>query len=205
MSFSSKKNSSSSSNKLIIAMPNTPSQGDTFFDSMHNSKYSEESKIKNKTKKQNNFYLALNCVLSPIQESLLLGTSEFSEFNPNQTKDENISRYLHHPITKEINKIGNELIRIKSKQNYDTIGKHPYISKYNDMNNIFNEMILSLKSLNNNEHDVGRRTFNYNNSNNSNNINKYNTIHRRNFNKEINYFSNNINNDIEIEHQKHKS
>ena len=186
-------------------MPNTPSQGDTFFDSMHNSKYSEESKIKNKTKKQNNFYLALNCVLSPIQESLLLGTSEFSEFNPNQTKDENISRYLHHPITKEINKIGNELIRIKSKQNYDTIGKHPYISKYNDMNNIFNEMILSLKSLNNNEHDVGRRTLNYNNSNNSNNINKYNTIHRRNFNKEINYFSNNINNDIEIEHQKHKS
>ena len=182
-------------------MQNTPSQGDTFFDSMHNSKYSEGSKNKNKTKKQNNFYLALNCVLSPIQESLLLGTSEFSEFNPNQTKDENISRYLHHPITKEINKEGNELIRIKSKQNYDTIGKHPYISKYNDMNNIFNEMILSLKSLNKNEHELERRTLNYN----SNSINKYNTIHRRNFNKEINYFSNDINNNIEIEHQKHKS
>ena len=190
-------------------MPNTPSQGDTFFDSMHNSKYSEEPKNKNKSKKQNNFYLALNCVLSPIQESLLLGTSEFSEFNPNQTKDENISRYLHHPITKEINKKGNELIRIKSIQNYDTIGKHPYISKYNDMNNIFNEMILSLKSINKNDNDLGRRTLNYN-SNNINinyNINKYNTMHRRNFNKEINYFSNDINNydNIEIEHQKHKS
>ena len=208
MSLSSKKNSSSSSIKQIIPMPNTPSQGDTFFDSLHNSKYSEESKNKNKTKKQNNFYLALNCVLSPIQESLLLGTSEFSEFNPNQTKDENISRYLHHPITKEINKIGNELIRIKPMQNYDTIGKHPYISKYNDMNIIFNEMILSLKSLNKNEHELGRRTLNYNSNiinNISNNINKYNTIHRRNFNKEINYFSNNANNDIEIEHQKHKS
>ena len=208
MSLSSKKNSSSSI-KNIIPLSNTPSQGDTFFDSLYNSKYLDESKNKNKTKKQNNFYLALNCVLSPIQESLLLGTSEFSEFNPNQTKDENISRYLHHPITKEINKEGNELIRIKSRQNYDTIGKHPYISKYNDMKNIFNEMILSLKDINKNDNEPGRRTLNYN-SNNINinyNINKYNTIHRRNFNKEINYFSNDINNydNIEIDHQKHKS
>ena len=208
MSLSSKKNSSSSI-KNIIPLSNTPSQGDTFFDSLYNSKYLDESKNKNKTKKQNNFYLALNCVLSPIKESLLLGTSEFSEFNPNQTKDENISRYLHHPITKEINKEGNELIRIKSRQNYDTIGKHPYISKYNDMKNIFNEMILSLKDINKNDNEPGRRTLNYN-SNNINinyNINKYNTIHRRNFNKEINYFSNDINNydNIEIDHQKHKS
>ena len=127
MSLSSKKNSSSSI-KNIQAMPNTPSQGDTFFDSMHNSKYSEEPKNKNKSKKQNNFYLALNCVLSPIQESLLLGTSEFSEFNPNQTKDENISRYLHHPITKEINKKGNELIRIKSIQNYSIFQRIIFIN-----------------------------------------------------------------------------
>ena len=113
MSFNSKKNSFSSIKK--IDKSSTPqSQGDTFFDSMHNSKFSEESK--NKTKKRNNFYLALNCVMSPIQESILLETDEFSEFNPNQTKDENISRYLHHPIIKEINKVGNKLIRIKKRK-----------------------------------------------------------------------------------------
>jgi hypothetical protein len=58
------------------------------------------------------------------------------------------------------------------------------------MKNIFNEMILSLKDINKNDNEPGRRTLNYN-SNNINinyNINKYNTIHRRNFNKEINYF-----------------
>ena len=204
MSLSSKKNSSSS-NKIIIPQSNTPSQGDTFFDSLHNSKFSENSKYKNKGKKENNFYLALNCVLSPIQDSLLLGTSEFSEFNPNQTKDENISRYLHHPIIKEINKEGNKLVRIQSKQNYDTIVKHPYITKYNtNMKNVFSEMILSLKDIKN---EPGRKTLNDNNNNIHININKYNTMHRRNFNKEINYFSNDINflDNIEIEHQKNKS
>ena len=203
MSLSSKKNSFSS-NQIILPQSNTPSQGDTFFDSLHNSKFSENSKNKNKSKKENNFYLALNCVLSPIQDSLLLGTSEFSEFNPNQTKDENISRYLHHPIIKEINKEGNKLVRIQSKQNYDTMVKHPYITKYNNMKNLFSEMILSLKDIKN---EPGRKTLNFNKNNINLNINKYNTMHRRNFNKEINYFSNDINyfDNIEIEHQKNKS
>ena len=210
MSFSSKKNSFSSTYKNEQSS-NPQSQGDTFFDSMHNSKFSEGTKNKNKNQKANNFYLALNCVLTPIQESILLGTSEFSEFNPNQTKDENISRYLHHPVIKEINKEGNNLIRIQPKQNYDTIGKHPYIAKYNNMKKIFSEMILSLKGINNYENNPGRRTLNYNiNYNNNFNLNinnKYNTIHRRNFNKEINLFqiNNNNLNELKIEHQKNKS
>ena len=204
MSFSS-KNNSISSKKGKISSSNTPSQGDTFFDSMHNSKFSDNPK--NKIKKENNFYMALNCVLSPNQGSILLGTSEFSEFNPNQTKDENISRYLHHPIIKEINKVGNNLIRIQSKQNYDTIIKQPYISKYNNMKEIFKEMISSLKNDDFYEKDAGRKTLNYNNNKDNNfNINKNNTIHRRNCNKEINNISNDINyNNIEIEHQKNKS
>ena len=204
MSFSS-KNNSISSKKGKISPSNTPSQGDTFFDSMHNSKFSDNPK--NKIKKENNFYMALNCVLSPNQGSILLGTSEFSEFNPNQTKDENISRYLHHPIIKEINKVGNNLIRIQSKQNYDTIIKQPYISKYNNMKEIFKEMISSLKNDDFYEKDAGRKTLNYNNNKDNNfNINKNNTIHRRNCNKEINNISNDINyNNIEIEHQKNKS
>ena len=203
MSFNSKKNLTSS-NKKIFQSSTPQSQGDTFFDSMHNSKFSEESK--NKSKKRNNFYLALNCVLSPIQESILLETNEFSEFNPNQTKDENISRYLHHPITKEINKVGNNLIRIKPKQNYDTIGKHPYIAKYNNMNNIFSEMILSLNDIKKNENLLGRRTLNYNTNINFNiNNNKYNTIHGTNLNTEINYYSNENNNGKEIKKYQQKN
>ena len=203
MSFNSKKNLTSS-NKKIFQSSTPQSQGDTFFDSMHNSKFSEESK--NKSKKRNNFYLALNCVLSPIQESILLETNEFSEFNPNQTKDENISRYLHHPIIKEINKVGNNLIRIKPKQNYDTIGKHPYIAKYNNMNNIFSEMILSLNDIKKNENIIGRRTLNYNTNINFNiNNNKYNTIHGTNLNTEINYYSNENNNGKEIKKYQQKN
>ena len=205
MSFNSKKNSFSSIKK--IDKSSTPqSQGDTFFDSMHNSKFSEESK--NKTKKRNNFYLALNCVMSPIQESILLETDEFSEFNPNQTKDENISRYLHHPIIKEIKKVGNKLIRIKPKQNYDTIVKHPYISRYNNMNNIFNEMILSLNEIKKNDKRSGKSILNYNpNINFILNNNKYNTILRRNFNNEINYnyYTNDIDSVREIKKVKQKN
>ena len=209
MSLGSKKNLFSS-NKKIDQISNPPSQGDTFFDSMHNSKYSETSKNIIKGKKENNFYLALNCVLSPIQENIFMETSEFSEFNPNQTKDENISRYLHRPIIKEINKEGNELIRIQPKQNYDTIVKHPYTSKYNEMNNIFSQMILSLKDINKDEDILQRRTMNYNNFNSYinnifNNENKYNTMNRRNFNKEINYFSKENSNKIKNDHQKNKS
>ena len=210
MSFSSKKNSS----KNQKSPASTPSPGDTFFDSLHNSKFSSQTKTKNKIKKENNFYLALNCVLSPIKESILLGTSEFSEINPNQTREENISRYLHHPITKEINKEGNNLIRIKSIQNYDTMVHHPYITKYNNnMKNILNDMILSLKDTNIINDIPARRTLNYNKTDNNININidinnnRFNTMHRRNLNKQIYYFSNDINcaNDNESGHKKNKS
>ena len=196
MSLSSKKNSFST-NKIIDQTSNPPSQGDTFFDSMHNSKLSEGIKIKIKSKKENNFYLALNCVLSPNQESIFLGTSEFSEFNPNQTKDENISRYLHHPVIKEINKEGNKLIRIQPKQNYDTIVKHPYTAKYNGMKNIFSEMILTLKGINKDKDIIGKKTLNYF-SNFNNNSKEIKNGHQKNkssitnniYNNKINNYNN---------------
>ena len=143
MSFSSIIESSESQKEKEKDSLQSP--GDTFFDSLHNSKLSED--IKNNIiisyKKENNFYLALKCMQGPNSDTLLLGTSEFSESNPNQTKDYNISRYLHHPIVKEINKEGNRLIRIKPKQNYDSIVNHPYIAKYNNMK-IFLKLYLCL-------------------------------------------------------------
>ena len=128
MSFISKKENSKNQNEK----DSLQSAGDTFFDSLHNSKITECTKNKIITiKKENNFYLALKCMQLPGSDTLLLGTSEYSETNPNQTKDYNISRYLHHPIIKEINKEGNNLIRIKPKQNYNSQINCPYISKYN--------------------------------------------------------------------------
>ena len=151
MSFSSKKENSKTQKEK--EKDSLQSAGDTFFDSLHNSKISED--IKNNIiisyKKENNFYLALKCMQGPNSDTLLLGTSEFSESNPNQTKDYNISRYLHHPIVKEINKEGNKLIRIKPMQNYVSIVNHPYIAKYNNMKNIFKDILMSMKENQTNE------------------------------------------------------
>ena len=135
------------------------SAGDTFFDSLHNSKISEftRNNMLAPTQKENNFYLALRCMKEPSFDTLLLGTSEFSEFNLNQTKNDNISRYLHHPIIKEINKEGNRLVRIMPKQNYGVMVNCPYISKYNNnMKNIFKDLIESVKVIN--QHNVKKES-----------------------------------------------
>ena len=175
MSFTFKKENS----KSIKEKDSLQSAGDTFFDSLHNSKINEytKNKIISSNKKENNFYLALKCMNYPISDTIFLNTSEFSEINPNQTKDDNISKYLHHPIMKEINKDGNKLIRIKPMQNYDTSINQPYTSKYNNMKNVFKDILISVKGIQDNE-----------NTN----------------NKEINYFSNNIN-EIKFLHQKNNS
>ena len=175
MSFNFKKENS----KSIKEKDSLQSAGDTFFDSLHNSKINEytKNKIISSNKKENNFYLALKCMHYPNSDTIFLNTSEFSEINPNQTKDDNISKYLHHPIMKEINKDGNKLIRIKPMQNYDTSINQPYTSKYNNMKNVFKDILISVKGIQDNE-----------NTN----------------NKEINYFSNNIN-EIKFLHQKNNS
>ena len=138
---STRSNKEKSENKYL--------NNDTCYDSLHNSKFINDNKNISKTStsnKENNFYLALKSINSDsLIDSILLGTSEFSEINPNQTKEENISRYLHHPIIKEINKVGNKLIRVKPKQNYDTIVHHPYISKYIGVGNIFQEILSAIK------------------------------------------------------------
>ena len=178
MSFSSKReNKKSKKEKESNSIPST---GDTFFDSLHNSKLAEfaKNKIITSNQKENNFYLALKCMQLPYSDPLLLGTSEFSEFNPNQTKDYNISRYLHRPIIKEINKEGNKLIRIKPMQNYDSIINHPYTCKYNNMKNIFNDILISVKDIKSHENTFKNEIMhkknyssisNYINNNNSNN------------------------------------
>ena len=174
MSLSSKRINLKNQKEKEKEKDSLQSTGDTFFDSLHNSKISEFTKTKviATTQKVNNFYLALKCMQEPYSDTLLLGTSEFSEFNPNQTKDDNISRYLHHPIIKEINKEGNYLIRIKPKQNYDSIVNCPYISKYNNnMKNIFKDLIESVKEIKYNNETLEEFLHKKNNNSINNNIN----------------------------------
>ena len=74
----------------------------------------------NNNKKEKNFYLALKTLnleknisnnTSKTSKNLISKISEFSEINPDKSKDYNISKYLHRPITKQIIKIGNQIIK----------------------------------------------------------------------------------------------
>ena len=71
MSFSCKGNITENQKEK----DSTHSSGDTFFDSLNNSKISQD--IKNKViityKKENNFYLALKSLCGPNSDLLLLG------------------------------------------------------------------------------------------------------------------------------------
>ena len=190
MSFSSKKENS----KNQIEKESLQSAGDTFFDSLHNSKISEYTKNRFITiKKENNFYLALKCMHVPNSDTILLGTSEYSETNPNQTKDYNISRYLHHPITKEINKEGNNLIRIKPKQNYNSLVNYPYISKYNNMKNIIKNILISVKDVQENE-KLDKKNIKY--FSNNININEDKMVHKKSNSSFSNKLYNNSNKNI---------
>ena len=192
MSLSSKnKNSKNQKEKDSLQ-----SAGDTFFDSLHNSKLNGDSsnEIISTNKKQNNFYLALKCMNGPMSDTLLLGTSEFSEINPNQTKEENISRYLHHPIIKEINKEGNKIIRIKPRQNYGSIVNRPYTSKYNNMKNVFKDILMSVKEIKLNE-NVNLNIYKKNDFYNfSSNVKETKIFHKKNNSSISNQIYNNNNN-----------
>ena len=72
--------------------------------------------------------------------------SEFSEMNPDNSKDYNISKYLHHPIMKQIIKLGNQIIRKQTGNEYRIYNgleiNKPLVSIYN-MKNIFEKFDMS--------------------------------------------------------------
>ena len=84
-------------------------------DSLHDTKqiilksYEDD---KNNDKKYN-FFMALKSLKKPFdsidETNILEGINEFSELNPKETKEENISKYLHRPLIKQVIKNGNEL------------------------------------------------------------------------------------------------
>ena len=126
--------------------------------------------------------------------------SEFSSTNIDKSKDYNVSKYLHHPITKQIIKIGNQIIKKRNTQAYTVrngleINK-PLVSDYN-MANIFEQLNLSFIEVENCNNDSNSQ-----NNNNNKNIDK-NKI----YDKEINFLKHCMtkNKKIKYFHKKNKS
>ena len=140
-----------SSFKVLIKGSKTPSKNNedqsmgntTNHDSLHNTKKSilKSFKTENKTnEKRNNFFMALKSLKFSInfkkideinENDLFKGINEYSESNTNQTKEENISKYIHRPLVKQIIKKGNNLKIIQPLAQYGTSINNPYIFNYN--------------------------------------------------------------------------
>ena len=133
---------------LIINENNTPKKNkeeqsigsNTNYDSLHNTKKSHIKNFKienNKNNGKNNFFLALKTLQITIDNDnfneidIFNGINEYSETNPNQTKEENVSKYIHRPLVKEIIKNGNEIDVIKPLTQFGTSINNPYIFNYN--------------------------------------------------------------------------
>lgn len=137
---------SNSSYNVIIKGSKTPkkinndepcSGNTTNHDSLHNTKksilksYKSENKVNDK---KNNFFMALESLRISVdtinENDYFEGINEYSETNPNQTKEENISKYIHRPIVKEIIKNGNNLKVIKPLTKFGTSINNPYVFDY---------------------------------------------------------------------------
>ena len=114
--------------------------------------------------KEKNFYMALKTLNNEKKEitvsldsskesnNFLSRISEFSDADLNKSKDENVSKYLHHPIMKQITKQGNQIIKTKTCQAYKVNNNleinEPLISNYN-MKNIFEKFNSSFIAIEN--------------------------------------------------------
>ena len=117
--------------------------------------------LSNNNQKEKNFYLALrtlnynnsnNYNNNSISKNFLSRISEFSEMNPELSKDYNVSKYLHHPIMKQIMKIGNQIIKKQNCYEYKVFNgleiNKPLVSFYN-MKNIFDNFDMSYIGIEN--------------------------------------------------------
>ena len=163
----------------------------------------------NINKKEKNFCLALRALndenshyvsgnISKTSKNLLSKISEFSEMNPDMSKDYNVSKYLHHPIMKQITKLGNQIIKKQNCNEYKVnngleINK-PLVSIYN-MKNIFENFNLSYIGMENSS--INRKMDQNETINNKNIIHqrkKLKYFHRKNKSSITNYYFNENNN-----------
>ena len=127
----------------------------TNHDSLLNTKKSKLKSIKTEKKineKKNNFFMALKNLTISIdinnESNLAEGINEYSETNPNQTKEENVSKYIHRPLVKEIIKDGNNLNTIKPLKQFGISINNPYAFNYN-----LGELIYKFKTIKTEKND----------------------------------------------------
>ena len=70
------------------------------------------------------------------------GINEYSKTNLNQTKEENISKYINRSLIKEIIKNGNNIITIKPLKKFGISINNPYTFNYN-----LGELIHKFKTI----------------------------------------------------------
>lgn len=121
-----------------IIIPNEPQANTT------------SKKQKNLTKKENNFYQALNLIQKKTKQEQIFreDISEFSESNVNASKEENILFYINNPITKTIEKHGNFIIKNKNSPDF-----------YNGINRPYNTNVMTnIIEMDNEEEEVKNST-----------------------------------------------
>ena len=150
----------------------------TNHDSLHNTRNTLIKSFKTENKeimKKSNFFMALKSLQNSVDinndNDFLERINEYSETNPNQTKEENISKYLHRPLVKEIIKNGNNLDIIKPLTSFGTSINNPYIFNYN-----LGDIIDSFRTTRKGNHNI------------------FKDIKKRNINKQINFNNTTINN-----------
>ena len=144
---------SNTSLKILLKGSKTPSKikeeqslgNTTNNDSLHNTKKSILKSFRSENKineKKNNFFMALKSLQVSInynfktiteinEKDLFQGINEYSESNTNQTKEENISKYIHRPLVKKVIKEGNNLNIIQPLKQFGTSINNPYVFNYN--------------------------------------------------------------------------
>ena len=70
------------------------------------------------------------------------GINEYSEINTNQTKEENISKYIHRTLVKQIIKDRNNLNTIRPLKQFGISINNPYAFNYN-----LGELIYQFKTI----------------------------------------------------------
>ena len=91
--------------------------------------------VYSETSKTHNFFMALNTLqisYDKINEKEIFDNiNEYSQTNPNQTKDYNITKYIHRPLVKEFIKKGNELKIFKPIKMFGASINNLYSFNYN--------------------------------------------------------------------------
>ena len=93
--------------------------------------------------KTQNYFKALNSLCVSLDningKDIFEDINEYSQTNPNQTKDENVSKYIHRPLIKEFIKNGNNLKLNKPIKRFGTSINNLYSFNYN-LSSIFEQL-----------------------------------------------------------------